>query len=302
LCQRRYVSNFILVQIHPPFVHHVQRLTVSLLLTHLCAVNFCRHGGLFPARGLDVQSWPRSSFPLFDSSIKPCFDYERTDLSFISIISLYLNRKPLKVVWMKASHFRCSAFRNSARSCCDFHKSPDMTASALFFASRPGLAVAQRNMRNAQQSSHLFCHWSSLIYFGLFSTITLFPHSRFLFHSLYCISTQMRLWYSAALTFASAILFAKAHPSLGSALASSLIPRATTCNGHAELCNRSFGNVTFVGAHDSYAIGINNRTSWFTSTLLDLLHISSNPEFFYSSRSEPGSIQYVVQTTSAKGV
>ncbi|TFK94418.1 PLC-like phosphodiesterase [Polyporus arcularius HHB13444] len=31
--------------------------------------------------------------------------------------------------------------------------------------------------------------------------------------------------------------------------------RATTCNGHAELCDRSFGNVTFVGAHDSYAVG-----------------------------------------------
>ncbi|KAJ7163764.1 PLC-like phosphodiesterase [Mycena filopes] len=29
--------------------------------------------------------------------------------------------------------------------------------------------------------------------------------------------------------------------------------RATVCNGHAELCNRSYGNVTFVGAHDSFA-------------------------------------------------
>lgn len=34
--------------------------------------------------------------------------------------------------------------------------------------------------------------------------------------------------------------------------------RATVCNGHSELCGRSFGNVTFVGAHDSYAIGVNN--------------------------------------------
>ena len=31
--------------------------------------------------------------------------------------------------------------------------------------------------------------------------------------------------------------------------------RATVCNGHAELCSRSYGNVTFIGAHDSYAIG-----------------------------------------------
>ncbi|KAL7281152.1 PLC-like phosphodiesterase [Trametes coccinea BRFM310] len=29
--------------------------------------------------------------------------------------------------------------------------------------------------------------------------------------------------------------------------------RATVCNGHAELCNRSYGNVTFLGAHDSFA-------------------------------------------------
>jgi len=29
--------------------------------------------------------------------------------------------------------------------------------------------------------------------------------------------------------------------------------RATVCNGHAQLCNRSYSNVTFVGAHDSYA-------------------------------------------------
>ncbi|KAI0259107.1 PLC-like phosphodiesterase [Gloeopeniophorella convolvens] len=29
--------------------------------------------------------------------------------------------------------------------------------------------------------------------------------------------------------------------------------RATACNGHAELCNRSYGNITFAGAHDSFA-------------------------------------------------
>jgi len=34
--------------------------------------------------------------------------------------------------------------------------------------------------------------------------------------------------------------------------------RATTCNGHSEFCDRSFGNITFVGAHDSYAVGVNN--------------------------------------------
>jgi hypothetical protein len=39
------------------------------------------------------------------------------------------------------------------------------------------------------------------------------------------------------------------------ALAASTALAATTCNGHSELCNRSYGNVTFVGTHDSYAVG-----------------------------------------------
>lgn len=35
-----------------------------------------------------------------------------------------------------------------------------------------------------------------------------------------------------------------------------VLPRATTeCNGYAALCDRSYGNITFVGAHDSYSIG-----------------------------------------------
>jgi hypothetical protein len=34
--------------------------------------------------------------------------------------------------------------------------------------------------------------------------------------------------------------------------------RDGTCNGHAELCERSYANVTFVGAHNSYAVGTNN--------------------------------------------
>ncbi|KAF8349695.1 PLC-like phosphodiesterase [Amanita rubescens] len=39
-----------------------------------------------------------------------------------------------------------------------------------------------------------------------------------------------------------------------------LLPRATTeCNGYAQLCNRSYGNITFVGAHDSYGIGSINQ-------------------------------------------
>jgi len=42
----------------------------------------------------------------------------------------------------------------------------------------------------------------------------------------------------------------------GSALAPVILSRATVCNGHAEFCSRSYGNVSFVGAHDSYAIGV----------------------------------------------
>ncbi|KZT57873.1 PLC-like phosphodiesterase [Calocera cornea HHB12733] len=31
-------------------------------------------------------------------------------------------------------------------------------------------------------------------------------------------------------------------------------PRATTCNGSPSLCTRSYANVTFIGAHDSFAV------------------------------------------------
>ncbi|KAJ8088934.1 hypothetical protein PM082_014181 [Marasmius tenuissimus] len=37
---------------------------------------------------------------------------------------------------------------------------------------------------------------------------------------------------------------------LGSALSKK---RATVCNGRAELCNRGYGEVTFLGAHNSFA-------------------------------------------------
>ena len=35
----------------------------------------------------------------------------------------------------------------------------------------------------------------------------------------------------------------------------SLDSRATVCNGQAGFCTRSFGNLTFIGSHNSYAIG-----------------------------------------------
>lgn len=55
-------------------------------------------------------------------------------------------------------------------------------------------------------------------------------------------------------TFSPVLL--SALPALGAPQEiSTLGRRATVCNGHAELCDRSFGTVAFVGAHDSYAIG-----------------------------------------------
>ncbi|WVQ96085.1 hypothetical protein IAU59_003186 [Kwoniella sp. CBS 9459] len=34
-----------------------------------------------------------------------------------------------------------------------------------------------------------------------------------------------------------------------------LVSAADTCNGHAELCDRKYSNVTFIGAHNSYGAG-----------------------------------------------
>jgi hypothetical protein len=39
----------------------------------------------------------------------------------------------------------------------------------------------------------------------------------------------------------------------GLAIPPELVRRDQLCNGHAELCSRSYGNVTFLGAHDSFA-------------------------------------------------
>ena len=39
------------------------------------------------------------------------------------------------------------------------------------------------------------------------------------------------------------------------ALAIGLVQAATTCNGHASLCDKKYSNVTFLGAHNSYAVG-----------------------------------------------
>ena len=57
----------------------------------------------------------------------------------------------------------------------------------------------------------------------------------------------------------------------GSALAPVILPRATVCNGHEELCSRSYGNVSYVGAHDSYAFKVGARKSCSTNHFLSFL-------------------------------
>lgn len=42
--------------------------------------------------------------------------------------------------------------------------------------------------------------------------------------------------------------------SLGLSVSAAPTKRASVCNGHAELCNRGYGNVTFLSSHDSFAI------------------------------------------------
>jgi hypothetical protein len=74
----------------------------------------------------------------------------------------------------------------------------------------------------------------------------------------------MLLLRANRLVLASTLL-TQTYSVFGSALAP-VLPRATVCNGHAEFCSRGYGNVSYVGAHDSYAVGVNLRKS--TSTLL----------------------------------
>ncbi|KAI3625450.1 hypothetical protein CBS9595_000811 [Malassezia furfur] len=38
-----------------------------------------------------------------------------------------------------------------------------------------------------------------------------------------------------------------------------MVKRASKCNGSSDLCSRQFSNVTFIGAHDSYAVGPTTR-------------------------------------------
>ncbi|KAG6908102.1 hypothetical protein DXG01_006139 [Tephrocybe rancida] len=53
------------------------------------------------------------------------------------------------------------------------------------------------------------------------------------------------------------VLCAAPSLAMGAWLPWSWTKRATVCNGHAELCGRSYGNVTYLGSHDSFAFSAN---------------------------------------------
>ncbi|KAF8560169.1 PLC-like phosphodiesterase [Imleria badia] len=73
------------------------------------------------------------------------------------------------------------------------------------------------------------------------------------------LSSPKLSFAARAALLVSLLLFAAPHSFLVNASPAELPSRrATTCNGSADLCSRSFGNVTFVGTHDSYAVGVNN--------------------------------------------
>ena len=79
----------------------------------------------------------------------------------------------------------------------------------------------------------------------------------------------MLLLRSNRLLVLGSTLLTQAYSVFSSALAPVILPRATICNGHAEFCSRSYGNVSYVGAHDSYAVGVNLRkTKPFLSFLI----------------------------------
>ncbi|EAU92752.2 hypothetical protein CC1G_01797 [Coprinopsis cinerea okayama7 len=72
------------------------------------------------------------------------------------------------------------------------------------------------------------------------------------------VNTRIILGFIAALAAVSTTPTA-----LGSTLGprdGSLTRRQAVCNGHAELCERGYGTLAYVGTHNSYAVDVNNFT------------------------------------------
>ncbi|KAG8219632.1 PLC-like phosphodiesterase [Butyriboletus roseoflavus] len=82
--------------------------------------------------------------------------------------------------------------------------------------------------------------------------------------------------------------------------------RATTCNGSPDLCNRSFGNVTFVGTHDSYAVGVNNCKSSPVAVgspeLSAVVTVAANQDYNITQQLNDGIRMLQVQTHNLSGV
>lgn len=55
-----------------------------------------------------------------------------------------------------------------------------------------------------------------------------------------------------------AVILACAPASVSGAVA---VKRASTCNGYSDLCSRQYSNVTYIGTHDSYAVGSTSSLS-----------------------------------------
>jgi hypothetical protein len=107
----------------------------------------------------------------------------------------------------------------------------------------------------------------------------------------------MRFHYATrVLAILSAAVLSSASPSTSQDLSArdgGLQRRATICNGHAELCERSFGSVTYVGTHDSYAIGLTNNCALFSILVFGRSELT-NKLFVISSGREPRPRQYAL--------
>lgn len=58
----------------------------------------------------------------------------------------------------------------------------------------------------------------------------------------------------ATLVAASALLAGLTHLNAVNAQTTTTTAASGVCNGHAELCSRSYGNISYVGAHNSYSV------------------------------------------------
>lgn len=85
-------------------------------------------------------------------------------------------------------------------------------------------------------------------------------------------SSQLVMHHLAAiqLLLVSCAIFTTTLSSLSNALAVPKRRASSVCNGSSSFCNRSYGNITFAGSHDSYAIGDSIATNQNVSVTTQL--------------------------------